>query len=84
MYLLKPCYRLGCINLVIKFTFHYVSIKTQGVIEPNIDFATFTFHYVSIKTAMTKKPVTSRGANLHSTMYLLKLSQIQDDIVAEY
>ena len=25
-------------------------LLNQGVIEPNIDFATFTFHYVSIKS----------------------------------
>ena len=50
MSLLNPVSRKVETRVWIKFTFHYVSIKSQGVIEPNIDFATFTFHYVSIKS----------------------------------
>ena len=50
MYLLNPAEQGDKITYELKFTFHYVSIKSQGVIEPNIDFATFTFHYVSIKS----------------------------------
>ncbi len=45
-------------------------LLNQGVIEPNIDFATFTFHYVSIKSKKMIGAVKSI-ANLHSTMFLL-------------
>ena len=39
----------------IKFTFHYVSIKSEYSLELGAGQNTFTFHYVSIKSWTEKK-----------------------------
>ena len=36
--------------LLLIFTFHYVSIKTQHLLYLRVTLTKFTFHYVSIKT----------------------------------
>ena len=54
----------------IKFTFHYVSIKSVMRDEVGKFLALFTFHYVSIKSQNNfQNPYAA--LNLHSTMYLL-------------
>ena len=45
-------------------------LNHQGVVQPDIDFATFTFHYVSIKSTSWAQRHTYIY-HLHSTMYLL-------------
>ena len=55
-----------------KFTFHYVSIKSQSVRYNPHTACIFTFHYVSIKSSANKTERLERK-NLHSTMYLLNL-----------
>ena len=55
----------------VKFTFHYVSIKSKQNIIPCHVFTSFTFHYVSIKSGSALVIGFSLWSNLHSTMYLL-------------
>ena len=50
MYLLKQSYAIGSAASMIRFTFHYVSIKTMPSDRKGIEHPLFTFHYVSIKT----------------------------------
>ena len=53
-----------------KFTFHYVSIKSELGHRGVGGSRKFTFHYVSIKSG-TQHKIFSRSPHLHSTMYLL-------------
>ena len=73
MYLLKL--RLSGIPTacLTKFTFHYVSIKTIFLTLHFLKVVLFTFHYVSIKT-IRFYDVSLCNQDLHSTMYLLKLT----------
>ena len=54
-----------------RFTFHYVSIKTESSSNVVLSTVLFTFHYVSIKTILLMTEQVGL-MNLHSTMYLLK------------
>ena len=57
-----------------KFTFHYVSIKSQSVRYNPHTACIFTFHYVSIKS-LSALGCFHTQVDLHSTMYLLNLRQ---------
>ena len=57
------------------FTFQYVSIKTQLIAGGSKWPLVFTFQYVSIKTS-TAPTDFSQNANLHSNMFLLRLTPL--------
>ena len=78
LYLHSTMYLLKLIGppapaMALIFTFHYVSIKTESVKFLAFTSDIFTFHYVSIKTTVSDTTIVF-FFNLHSTMYLLKLS----------
>ena len=56
-----------------KFTFHYVSIKSEINAFHTASTRSFTFHYVSIKSKTAIIDVM-HVIYLHSTMYLLNLT----------
>ena len=69
MYLLNP-EQGDKITYELKFTFHYVSIKSLDCSNWCRCDHRFTFHYVSIKSSVEQLEVKD-DINLHSTMYLL-------------
>ena len=59
------------IKTIRRFTFHYVSIKSNVIPVPLAMLMLFTFHYVSIKSGASAGDGLPALMNLHSTMYLL-------------
>ena len=57
--------------LILKFTFHYVSISTTSSMFIAGHLIRFTFHYVSISTVSIHEVELMNGY-LHSTMYLFQ------------
>ena len=72
MYLLKPIFHWFHECIIVKFTFHHVSIKTKYPPNSIRERYTFTFHHVSIKTCQLRS-MYDNLLHSHSTMYLLKL-----------
>ena len=70
MFLLNPAFTISTARTLLQFTFHYVSIKSDGIWGSATDAALFTFHYVSIKSWNLLVLLLS-VENLHSTMFLL-------------
>ena len=60
------------------FTFHDVSINTNGSVQERLRPSVFTFHDVSINTETAKNLLTEKET-LHSTMFLLIL--LQENII---
>ena len=56
---------------VMRFTFHYVSIKTNYFMRYGWHALSFTFHYVSINTPCEMGHNLPGYRTLHSTMFLL-------------
>ena len=67
----------------VKFTFHYVSIKSDLRTTSGIRLEQFTFHYVSIKSSAISA-IGGGVDNLHSTMYLLNLWNDHAHYTANY
>ena len=59
------------LSLINQFTFHYVSISTDELLQTIAFTYIFTFHYVSISTRTTMLKLYTLS-NLHSTMYLFQ------------
>ena len=57
MYLLKLSRPETSIEIILPFTFHYVSIKTFSFLYEHNPPQAFTFHYVSIKTLPQTKEI---------------------------
>ena len=55
----------------MRFTFHYVSISTDELLQTIAYTFIFTFHYVSISTLLDSERDACRN-DLHSTMYLFQ------------
>ena len=81
MYLLNPA-KVKSFATSMKFTFHYVSIKSLSAYNPTSDMIRFTFHYVSIKSFSARFNKSS-VSYLHSTMYLLNRRQEFEDFKKE-
>ena len=75
MYLLNPQVEPAQNLIRVKFTFHYVSIKSSASQTSESVIFIFTFHYVSIKSLQPNVIGTPVGVYLHSTMYLLNLDE---------
>ena len=56
----------------MRFTFHYVSISTDELLQTIAYTFIFTFHYVSISTLYYASTIND-DHHLHSTMYLFQL-----------
>ena len=69
MYLLNHIRAGAGTNYKVKFTFHYVSIKSNVTGGNGGNGGSFTFHYVSIKSKNDRSYHVGE-AHLHSTMYL--------------
>ena len=72
MYLLNHIRAGAGTNYKVKFTFHYVSIKSNVTGGNGGNGGSFTFHYVSIKSKSCAC-LCEELHHLHSTMYLLNL-----------
>ncbi len=72
MYLLILILEIGVLQVVIKFTSHYVSINSAAYSLLPLKGLWFTSHYVSINSTDEARG-RHASDNLHPTMYLLIL-----------